>query len=259
MNNKKYNIGVIGCGVIGNALIKWIEENNSEHCNILKVDPPKGYNDDLSCADVIFISIHIPTEDDLSQDLTTLEQIIGNCPNVPIFIRTTLKPGTCDMLSKKYNKSINFMPEFLTERTAVEDFYRQPMIFTNNEEMLSEIFTGKDYICMNSLEAEVAKYAHNVFGALKVTYFNGIYEYCENLNIDFNKVRDGITLSGYIGKTHTSVPGPDGKFGYGGKCFPKDVEAFIDCTKGSSIYHLIKQISELNKIYRNQEAAVCQK
>lgn len=246
----KYNVGVVGCGVIGGALIKWIEEHNAD-CNILKVDPPKGFNDDLSKADIIFISIHIPTEDDLSQDLTTLEQIISNCPKVPIFIRTTLKPGTCDMLSKKYNKSVNFMPEFLTERTAVQDFYNQPMVFTNNEELLSEIFKGKEYICMTSLEAEVTKYAHNVFGALKVTYYNGIYEYCEKLGINFENVRKGTLLSGYINEPHTNVPGPDGKFGYGGKCFPKDVNAFIDCLKDVNLYKLMKTVPEINKIYRD--------
>lgn len=247
---KKINIGVVGCGVIGGALINWINNNNSENCNILKIDPPKGLNDDISKADIIFISIHIPTEEDLSQDLTVLEQIICNCPNVPIFIRTTLKPGTCDMLSKKYNKSVNFMPEFLTERTALGDFEKQPMIFTNNEELLRTIFAGKEYICMSSLEAEVAKYVHNTFGALKVTYFNGIYEYCEKLGIDYENVQKGVLLSGYINHPHTDVPGPDGKFGYGGKCFPKDVNSFIECLSGCEIDKLLKIVPEINKQYR---------
>ena len=245
----KINIGVIGCGVIGGALIKWIEEHNP-NCNILRVDPPKNLNDDLSKADIVFISIHIPTEDDLSQDLTVLEQIIDNCPNVPIFIRTTLKPGTCDMLSKKHNKSVNFMPEFLTERTAVADFYNQPMIFTNNEDLLSKIFIGKEHICMTSLEAEVTKYAHNVFGALKVTYFNGIYEYCQNLGINYENIHKGVLLSGYINKPHTDVPGPDGKLGYGGKGFPKDGNAFIDCLKGCELQKLLEIMPTINQKYR---------
>ena len=79
---------------------------------------------------------------------------------------------------------------------------------------------------MSSLEAEITKYAHNVFGALKVTYFNAIYDYCQKLGANFNKVHTGCLLSGYINEQHSQVPGPDGKFGYGGKCFPKDVNAF---------------------------------
>lgn len=249
----KINVGVVGCGVIGNALIKWLENNNSEKCNILRVDPPKGFNDDLSNADVIFISIHIPTEEDLSQDLSLLEQIIASCPNVPIYIRTTLKPGTCNYLSKKHNKQVNFMPEFLTERTAVQDFFTQPMIFTNNEELLKSIFVGKEYITMSSLEAEVTKYAHNVFGALKVTYFNGIYEYCQKLGIDFNNIQKGCLLSGYINMPHTQVPGPDGKLGYGGKCFPKDVSAFIQCTEGTRLQEFLKVIPNINRQYREED------
>ncbi len=246
----KINVGIVGCGVIGGALIKWIEENNSENCSVLRKDPPKGLNDDLSKADVVFVSIHIPTEEDGSQNLTTLGEIINDCPNVPIYVRTTLKPGTCDMLSKKYNKQVNFMPEFLTERTAVEDFNKQPMVFTNNENLLKQIFVGKEYVCMSSLEAEVTKSAHNVFGALKVTYFNGIYEYCQKLGINYENVQKGVLLSGYINKPHTDVPGPDGKFGYGGKCFPKDVNAFVECVKGTEVQKLLKVVPEINEKYR---------
>lgn len=247
----KLNIGVIGCGVIGGALISWLERNNP-NCNILKIDPPKGYNDDLSNADAIFISIHIPTETDNTQNLTVLEDIIAKCPNVPIYIRTTLLPGTCDSLSKKLNKEVNFMPEFLTERTAVEDFDNQSIVFTRNTDLLSRIFIGKKYIEMSSLEAEITKYAHNVFGALKVTYFNGIYDYCQSLGADYQKVRDGVLLSGYINAPHSSVPGPDGSLGYGGKCFPKDVNAFVGILDGNPLQSLISDVAKLNDYYRNK-------
>ena len=73
----KINIGIIGCGAIGNALINWVERNNP-NVNVLKVAPPKGYNDDLSNADVIFISIHIPTEDDGTQ----LKKIVSLLPKI---------------------------------------------------------------------------------------------------------------------------------------------------------------------------------
>ena len=250
----KINVGVIGCGVIGGALIDWIENHNRQACCVLRVDPAKGYNDDISKADVIFVSIHIPTEEDLRQDLTVLEQIIQGCPDVPIYVRTTLKPGTCDMLSEKYNKQVNFMPEFLTERTAVADFNSQPMVFTANEELLKAIFVGKEYICMTSLEAEVTKYAHNVFGALKVTYFNGIYEYCSKLGINYDNVHKGCLLSCYINDTHTFVPGPDGRFGYGGKCFPKDVNAFVGCLAGTELYKLMQNVPQINEVYRNRKS-----
>ena len=102
------------------------------------------------------------------------------------------------------------MPEFLTERTAYEDFCSQAMVFTAECDLLQRIFVGKHFVEMTSFEAEVCKYAHNVFGALKVTYFNGVYDYCQKNGADYNRVLGGMLLSGYINDVHTAVPGPDG-------------------------------------------------
>lgn len=109
------------------------------------------------------------------------------------------------------------------------------MVFTGNIELLKKIFLGKEYIVMSSYEAALAKYTHNVFGALKVTYFNCVKEICDENHLDFENVRKGILLSGNINSEHTAVPGPDGKRGYGGKCFPKDVNAFDRWCVGMSI------------------------
>ena len=243
------NVGIVGCGVIGGALKKWLEENTNH--KIFVSDPPKGYNDDMSVCDVFFVQIHIPTEQDGTQNLSVLESIISNLPNKPIFVRTTILPGTSDRLSKKFNKHVYFMPEFLTERTSVNDFKVQPMVFTAEIELLQEIFPHKQFITMSSLEAEITKYAHNVFGALKVTYFNAIYDYCRKLGANYNKVHQGVLLSGYINDTHTQVPGPDGKFGYGGKCFPKDVNALTEATKGYPLHDIIASVAGLNDVFRD--------
>ena len=110
-------VGVVGCGVIGGALKKWLEDN-TEH-KIFVLDPYKGYNDDMSQCDVFFIQIHVPTEDDGTQNLDVFKEIISNLPDKPVFIRTTILPGTSDKLSKELNHHVYFMPEFLTERTSV--------------------------------------------------------------------------------------------------------------------------------------------
>jgi len=249
---KKIMVGIIGCGFVGGALKRWLEEHNSDNVQLLISDPPKGFNDNIETADIIFISIHIPTENDGTQDLEVLEQIISNLPNKPIFIRTTILPKTTDTLSEKYKKNIYFMPEFLTERTAYRDFSSQTMIFTGETELLKKIFPGKEFIEMTSLEAEITKYTHNVFGALKVTYFNGIFDICNKLKVDYQKVQKGILVSGYINPNHTQVPGPDGKFGYGGKCFPKDVNAFARLTEDSSLGEVLKLIANHNEYYRKK-------
>lgn len=245
------NVGIVGCGFIGGALRQWLQEHNPA-VKVFVSDPPKGFNDSMAECDVIFVSIHIPTENDGTQDLTLLKSILADLPNKPIFIRTTMLPGTCDSLAREFNKPIYFMPEFLTERTAYQDFCVQPMVFTGEEELLASIFTGKKYITMTSLEAEITKYAHNVFGAVKVTYFNGIYDICQKLNIDYNKVQQGCLLSGYINDMHTFVPGPDGKLGYGGKCFPKNVNAFKAHMKEYPVSEMLDITAKLNKLFRGE-------
>lgn len=248
----KIKVGIVGCGFIGGALKKWLENHNA-NVEVFVSDPPKGMNDSLEDVDVIFISIHIPTEVDGTQDLTLLKDIIKKLPNKPTFVRTTILPGTTQYLSEECNRQIHFMPEFLTERTAYEDFSRQPMVFTAEEDLLSKIFVGKNYITMSSQEAEITKYAHNVFGALKVTYFNCIYDICKKNNLDYNKVQRGVLLSGYINEPHTNVPGPDGKLGYGGKCFPKDVNAFNNLYANYPINKLLGNLKQLNISFRGEE------
>ena len=246
-------VGIVGCGFIGGALKRWIEEHNPEVKTLIS-DPYKGYNDDVSKADVIFISIHLPTEENGTQDLTTIKEIISNLPEKkPIFIRTTILPGTSESLSKETGRDVYFMPEFLTERTAYEDFCSQPMVFTAVPELLTQIFKGKKYMEMTSLEAEITKYVHNVFGALKVTYFNGVFDLCRRMNANYRKIQQGILLSGYINPPHTMVPGPDGKFGYGGKCFPKDVNALTKMTEGLPIHELLKELRPLNIKFRGED------
>ncbi|MBR1870795.1 MAG: UDP-glucose 6-dehydrogenase [Kiritimatiellae bacterium] len=245
-------VGIIGCGYIGSALKIWLEEHNPS-VKIVVSDPPKGINDPLDGADVFFVSIHIPTEIDGSQDLSLLKEIIKSLPDKPVFVRTTILPGSSEMLTRETSHRVYFMPEFLTERTHIEDFRTQPMVFTAEVDLLKEIFKGKKYYVMSSLEAEITKYAHNVFGAVKVTYFNAVADYCRRLGCDYQKVRDGVLLSGYINATHTMVPGPDGKFGYGGKCFPKDVNALERLTASLPLGELIAPLKKLNLIFRGED------
>ena len=185
-----------------------------------------------------------------------MKELIKKLPDVPVFVRTTILPGTSDILTKETGHQVCFMPEFLTERTHIEDFRKQPMVFTGAVELLTRIFKGKSFTTMTPLEAEITKYAHNVFGAYKVTYFNAVYDYCKRMGADWARVHQGMLLSGYINDTHTYVPGPDGKFGYGGKCFPKDVNAFTILTQGTPLGSLLTPLHALNVHFRGVEEKI---
>lgn len=248
MKQSDIKVGIIGYGVIGSTFSRWLKEHTE--CRQAISDPPKGINEELTDCNVFFIGIHIPTEADGTQDLTLLKQIISNLPKAPVFIRTTLLPGTADMLTKELNRPVYFMPEFLTERTAYADFCSQDVVISGEHELMDAIFANKKRLYMSNIEAELTKYAHNVFGAVAVTYFNGIYDLCQKAGAEYEKVRQGLLLSGYIAPTHSHVPGPDGKFGYGGKCFPKDVNAFTQYSKNSPLFNLLDAVINANKVFR---------
>lgn len=190
------------------------------------VDPAKGYNDDLTGVQAVFICIPVPTKDDRKQDLSSVEQIIEKHYDIPIFVRSTVLPGTCDYLSKEYGMQVIAMPEFLTHWRSQVDFDTHPIV-TGPSNLPREIFFGKEIIQMSNTEAEMAKYAHNCFGATKIGYFNIIKELCDDLGINYGNVLRGASITKFIEPTHTQVPGPDGKYGYGGACLPKDLKAFI--------------------------------
>ena len=224
---------IAGCGMVGGALKRWLKANTDHELRCQ--DPKHGCSDDFEGVDVIFIAVPVPTKEDRTQDTTILETLVERYsvlnPTVPIFVRSSVLPGTCDRLQAKYNARVWAMPEFLTERFADEDLSKHPLIVGVPPTytilpLLREIFPGKHLLTMSNLEAEFAKYAHNCFGAMKVGYFNIIQEACRKVGAEYDRVLAGARMTGFIEETHTRVPGPDGKFGFGGACLPKDLSAF---------------------------------
>ena len=190
--------------------------------------------DPLLLAEAIFVSVPVSTKPSGEQDLTILKTAMEICPeNIPIFVRSSVLPGTCDKLCNTFSNikfQIHALPEFLTERKAQSDALSLPILATERGAWyLSRIFPGKKLIIVGgNKEAEMVKYVHNSFAAMKVGFFNTVYQACENENIKFTRVVNAACdVTGFIEKTHTQVPGPDGKFGFGGKCLGKDLLAFV--------------------------------
>ncbi len=155
-----------------------------------------------------------------------------------IVVRSTVPVGTCRRLS------VNFMPEFLTEANWAEDFKSQnEWVFGLHDlqnkrikKKLRKIFfcarhnkkiKSADFRWCVSEVAELGKYVRNCFLATKVSFFNEVEEFCRKRGVSYEQVRDLVLLDERIGKSHTDVPGPDGKRGFGGTCFPKDMESFF--------------------------------
>lgn len=244
-------IGIIGVGVVGGALSDWLE-NNTAH-DVYRWDPYKGYTDDLHKTDAIFICT--PVRPGISgQNQVELESTVKFAKSYcdKVFIRSTVLPGTNDRLGTIA------CPEFLTARIANDEMDRLPILVgTCDPQFIASIFINKQITIVKNKEAELAKFAHNCFGAMKVTYFNIIYDLCKKMDIEYKNVLEGVLLSGFINKPHTQVPGPDGKLGYGGACFPENMEAmrnFLISDESLSEYSsLISLIKSYNNKFRPEE------
>ena len=154
-----------------------------------------------------------------------------------ILIRSTITPGTTSKIQIEYPKMhIVFNPEFLTERSAKFDFINQSRFIVGgtwgNTMMVENLYKWRfgestPVIKTNYQTAELIKYMNNCFFATKVSFLNEMYQIAEKCGANWEEAVDGFVRDGRIGHSHMNVPGPDGKLGFGGSCFPKDIQAMI--------------------------------
>ena len=166
------------------------------------------------------------------QEINEVAQKTNLCKT--IVIKSTIPPGTTDTLNTEYsNLAITFNPEFLTEANAVEDYKNQNRIIIGGDRphtsevkrIFAKAFPKVPIIKTSATIAETIKYVTNTFLSMKVSYANEIYQLCGALGIDYDKVIEYARYDDRLGNSHWSVPGPDGDFGFGGHCFPKDIAA----------------------------------
>ena len=234
-------IGIIGQGFVGNAIyqkfskyydVKTYDIKGRIHCNS---DEHETMNNEI-----VFVCLPTPMNEDNTCHTDIVEDAIERIYKINtakiIVIKSTVPPGTVKKWNTKFPKvDIVFNPEFLTEANAVSDFDNQTRIIlggprpatTKLKQLYAKAFPKASIVKTDSSYAEMVKYVTNSFLATKVSFANEMYQICEALNIDYDKVVEYATYDERLGKSHWNVPGPDGDFGYGGHCFPKDVKALI--------------------------------
>lgn len=257
-------IAQIGNGFVGSALNRSF---SIKGLNIKIYDKFQnlGSLEDMLNFDYIFFCLPTPYSPNLGYDLSAIEEnllfLSKNNYQGTIIVKSTVLPGTCKYLSNKYSINIIHNPEFLTERTAFEDFHNQKHIVLGFSDKIDQNIINlyqKYYpdtqisICTSD-ESESMKIFCNTFYAIKVQIFNEFYLLCNKLNIDFNNVKNLMLKNGWINPMHTTVPGPDGSLSYGGHCFPKDTSALLEqMTKMNTPNEvLLGCISERNKMRKD--------
>ncbi len=245
------NIGLIGLGVVGSATNSQIHD--AGHATV-KFDPARGFNDSMRDCDVVFVSVPVPTLPNGEQDIRVLKNSIMMCGDAAVFIRSSILPGTTQRLrGLMMNPRIYAAPEFLTERQAESDSKRLALVASvAGAEILISIFTSKEIIMLpTEADCEFVKYIHNSFAAMKVGFFNTMHQLAQNEELNYDEsVAAACAVTGFIERTHTKVPGPDGQFGFGGKCLLKDLHAMATFVERSSGTTFLRNI--LNENFYNR-------
>ncbi len=246
---KNINIGIIGFGFVGSSVAYGFSPQTGFDSATLRVydkDPARcthTLDDVLKHSDYIFLSVPTPSNIDGSISLSILDDVLdeinnhGTKEDAIVLVRSTVVPGTTRSFQEKYNNiTFVFNPEFLTERSAKLDFINQARFILGGEldntkrvaDLYSYRFGSSTPMIHTDFEtAEFIKYMNNCFFATKVSFMNEMRLIANKSDVDWDLAVEGFVRDGRIGHSHLSVPGPDGKFGFGGSCFPKDMQALI--------------------------------
>ena len=236
---KKKKVGIIGNGFVGEAQV--FAFSPISDVRIYDIDPLKATHtlEETLEQEFIFVCLPTPMRMDGTQDLSFIENFFGSIsPTIDqiFIIKSTVLPGTTELMGDKYPEfAIIFSPEFLTERTAKLDILTQARIILGGDPKLTgrvkslfeDRFMNRHFILTDTRTAEYIKYMNNTFFATKVSIMNEFYRLSQKIDVNWDDAMHGFASDGRVGDSHLHVPGPDGSLGYGGTCFPKDVNALL--------------------------------
>ena len=270
-------IGIIGLGFVGSAMLKSFE---LKECKIHSIyDKYKnggiGNLENILECDLVFGALPTLYNDEIKKyDLKpikeTLKYLSENNFSGIFVCKSTVEPKTSEILAKEYNIKIVHNPEFLTARTAFEDFNNQEHIVLgstskmDNEsiELIYDFYKknwpNADISLCTSDESESMKLFCNCFYATKVQFFNELYLLCKSQKINYDKTLELMLKNNWINPMHTKVPGPDGKLSYGGLCFPKDTNSLLNLMRRELVPCEVLEavVNERNKIREDSENCV---
>ena len=250
-------IGVVGVGMVGGSMQRYLEKKQG--LEIFLYDKGKGLGspDDINKAEIIFVCVPTPYQKDgKGFDLSYVEETLNMLQGEKIVvIKSTVLPGTTEMLQQKYPQhQILMNPEFLTEETADQDMLypdRQIVGYTEKShtvagDVMQLLPLAPFERMLPSTEAEMVKYFGNTWFSVKVSFANQMYDLCQAVGIDYDRMVEAAAADKRIGRTHLNVF-HKGARGYGGKCLPKDTKAIIQLANAKGVdLKLHKAAEEIN-------------
>lgn len=252
------NIGIIGLGFVGNAIK---QSFNIFGINTITFDKYKNIGNFNQCllTDLLFLTLPTPFNDNLqefdkSEIYNTCELLENNKYKGIVILKSTVEPETTNTLSNKFkNLKILHNPEFLSAKTAFNDFHNQKHIIIgkgsncNNDDIqkihdfYKNYYSQSEITICTSIESESTKLFLNSFYATKIQFFTELYILCSKNNTNFDNIKNIMLKNNWINPMHTNIPGPDGNISYGGLCFPKDTNALNSYMKKYNSDNLLLQ------------------
>ena len=248
-------IGIAGYGYVGKAHEFMFKSGH----DIIVSDPAKGEYGNLKHADAIIICVATPQKEISGHcDVSNVCDVIDEAPDVPILIKSTISPEGWRLITDTCkNKNITFSPEFLRaahweqDTNDCKEFYLGGASTNFWADLLRFARGNVNIHVAEPKELILAKQLRNSFLALKVSYFNQVFDYCKGEGVDFESVRKVITDDPRIGDSHSMV---SDERGFGGHCFPKDVLATIRSSviSAGNRFTLLEEAYEYNQSLRKE-------
>lgn len=255
-------IVIAGYGPVGQSVEKVLRQHKGVDLYI--DDPYKGHNfpEDLTdTVDGVIVCVATPRNETGECDTSNVADVFEKYHNIKYLIKSAVIPTFLDEYD---NLDITVSPEFLASSNAnrdpFEEFANQTFAIYGGGSMRfwHEMFKPllpelRDVKFCSKEQAAFGKYVENTFLAMKVTFWNQMYHIYNDLGYkDFDGMVDAIGVDPRVGTGHSQVPGPDGKFGYGGHCLPKDTNALLHMSTDTDTDFLESMI-RVNEKYRGKE------
>jgi UDPglucose 6-dehydrogenase len=253
-------VAIIGCGYVGKGMAHLFQ--CAHHVSYYDPNIPE-YHDKtrIDKAEIAFVCVPTPMASDGTCNTEIVESVVAWCKAPIIVVKSTVPPGTCDMLGDRYRKNLHFSPEYMGEGKQFvapwkypdpRDARSHPFVIVGGDsaDMVLDLYASvmsndAHYIATTNIAAELAKYMENSFLALKVAF---CYEYaaiCETYNVDFKHVRELWLNDPRMGRSHTMVLA--GQNGFNGKCLPKDLSAIVEAATANGVDpELLRAVRDIN-------------
>ena len=236
---------IAGYGMVGKAHHELLKEQH----DIEIYDPALGYKH-LKTPDAVIVCVSTPPRKDGACEMKNVYEVIETSPDVPILIKSTISVEGWDMLVDAFpNKQLAFSPEFLRAASAVEDLQNMDLMLIGGDDACfwRDVFNVNVEIA-EPRELILAKYARNSFLALKVAFFNQMYDLCDALDVEYSAVAHYTTMDERIGDSHSFITE---ERGFGGHCFPKDINALVKTAQRNNVeLSILQKAVEYNRRIR---------